>query len=772
MGLETILEEINKQKEEYNFQEINNELMQMKLQNSSQKSTQVIEDSLPDSEQNTLTYKQIICDKDVHHSIKFNDISNFSKDTNNNLANKVIFNFQLDENQIDELKTLNSLSEEYSLSNQLNDQFNMTQNLINTKNSTEQNNNSQRNTLNNNQSNSFKKAKACCVQDVYDFTSLDKQEVVLKDKNGNTSESLLYSSCNLEEGDSFKQLYKLGKGGQGEVQKVYELKSNQRFALKHINDPFQYNLEKNFYLNLYIKHGFYHSDIKPDNIVFIRNKKGHIKLKMIDFGIASNDYQDIYGFSYPYFHSKKRKYMNQNHEDASLNNKIPLISSKEERISIELYSVGRTLLYLLLSHIYKQENVWRKVFLDIKINHIEILKQHLRDSSIQEIIRICLEEEENGIFKVQQIISDYIQKVKLQSITKQYLEQNVICGEASIQIVKKLSFEQIVENNELDEECLQIIALILIGSDELDKGLELLEATLLKYKQQQVKSPKLLKEQSFDQVDVMLNIADIYSSKNKQQEAILIVQDAVKILENLEQQDLNKLANTYYTLGKLFQGGEDIDKALINFQKAIDMKQDIGKDKNIECQRGLISYKQHEYDEAKKYYDNARNIINKKLFDGKYAKLLIKMAKLFRKLKKFDEAMEFANESLQISYKKYPNDNTNIGLIYLEIGKILCQKYQEEDPSKIYEGIIFLEQGYQILENKVGCKSPWLRLKQLQIGEWNYKNSDNQEALKFLELGKDNYNLSKDLDSKDENRLQRINNLIKQIDQAQQPLNN
>ena len=36
--------------------------------------------------------------------------------------------------------------------------------------------------------------------------------------------------------------------------------------------------------------GFYHSDLKPDNIVIVRENNGSKQIRMIDFGIASSDF--------------------------------------------------------------------------------------------------------------------------------------------------------------------------------------------------------------------------------------------------------------------------------------------------------------------------------------------------------------------------------------------------------------------------------------------------------------------------------------------------
>jgi serine/threonine protein kinase len=84
--------------------------------------------------------------------------------------------------------------------------------------------------------------------------------------------------------------------------------------------------------------GFYHSDLKPDNIVIVRENDGSKNIRVIDFGIATSDFLTIIGSTELFFHSSKRKYINQGER------KLPYVDRAEERLGIELYTVGRTIL--------------------------------------------------------------------------------------------------------------------------------------------------------------------------------------------------------------------------------------------------------------------------------------------------------------------------------------------------------------------------------------------------------------------------------------------
>lgn len=54
----------------------------------------------------------------------------------------------------------------------------------------------------------------------------------------------------------------------------------------------------------------YHSDIKPENLVMVRKQDDKILIKVIDFGVASSNYEYVNGYTYNFFHSNKRKYYN------------------------------------------------------------------------------------------------------------------------------------------------------------------------------------------------------------------------------------------------------------------------------------------------------------------------------------------------------------------------------------------------------------------------------------------------------------------------------
>ncbi len=79
----------------------------------------------------------------------------------------------------------------------------------------------------------------------------------------------------------------------------------------------------------------FHSDLKPDNFVLKKEYVDHFIIKIVDVGCASFSFEKLGVYTKNYncasFSQKEKK------------TKIIKYSSIEERISAELYSIGKTL---------------------------------------------------------------------------------------------------------------------------------------------------------------------------------------------------------------------------------------------------------------------------------------------------------------------------------------------------------------------------------------------------------------------------------------------
>lgn len=93
------------------------------------------------------------------------------------------------------------------------------------------------------------------------------------------------------------------------------------------------------FVNQLSKVNIFHNDIKPDNIVLVCDELNHLFIKLIDFGVSSDDWINYYGFTRRYFINERRiRARNFEYE----------FKSKQERISAELFTVGQTMASILL----------------------------------------------------------------------------------------------------------------------------------------------------------------------------------------------------------------------------------------------------------------------------------------------------------------------------------------------------------------------------------------------------------------------------------------
>ena len=101
---------------------------------------------------------------------------------------------------------------------------------------------------------------------------------------------------------------------------------------------------KKIYDHLQILHSYdiYHSDIKPENIVFDRNPElDTYEPKLIDFGGAVNDFSFIKQYTpFYFFNGSSRKSRDK------IRNIV--FKKKEDRIKAEFYSLGIIVLLMII----------------------------------------------------------------------------------------------------------------------------------------------------------------------------------------------------------------------------------------------------------------------------------------------------------------------------------------------------------------------------------------------------------------------------------------
>ena len=260
-----------------------------------------------------------------------------------------------------------------------------------------------------------------------------------------------------------------------------------------------------------------------------------------------------------------------------------------------------------------------------------------------------------------------------------------------------------------------------IGSSskpESQERIDLLERLLMEYRPSGRPFPP---ENQSTCITILQQLGIAYLSRYKAVKAQEYLEEALKLTQQQNQNNLSTLAEIYHTLGIAYDEQRNFDKAVPYYHKALKIFEDAEDFYNaagVYYQLGNVAYQQRHFDEAVQYYQKALKIFEDAGDFYNAANVYHQLGNVAYLQLNFDEAVQYYQKALKIF--EDAGDFYNAASEYHQLGNVACKQRHFDEAVQYYQKalLIFLE-----AEDfyKAGYPMSQLGIILKQLGETQFK---------------------------------------------------
>lgn len=221
---------------------------------------------------------------------------------------------------------------------------------------------------------------------------------------------------------------------------------------------------------------------------------------------------------------------------------------------------------------------------------------------------------------------------------------------------------------------------------------------------------------------------------------------AIEIYEELLDYQINKYGNRYYgnaviynNLGRVYEEQGNFSEALEQYEKAIDLVKDTGKEGGwifaVYQNVSLTYIKNGDVNKAWKYIKDAKKIAERVY--GKDSIHLISiynsMAVVWSEKERHDKESEYLKKALDLIEKKHMENSEVASYVYHNMGNILCFE------GKISDAVLYYVRAIKIRRRVYGEQNENVALSYEQLAYAFYKLADHEEGRKNLDKARSIY---------------------------------